>query len=251
MNEDEQSKELLHSIIDRYLNHSTYFFPDLFGQVSKGRFILERLYPHLIANITSNDYLETILIHIYGSLSYMIHRCSTTFIIEPIVMIIISSIQQQINAKKTTFEQLFPQINTYYIEHIKSKLDDVSSSSPFSDPILFTNSSSVSLLIDLLLFLERRSYLLAGVNSSNLPVHIVQQLQYQLSEPIRLVVTDLCQALLACSPPLYTQKKMLKPFAQVQQQQFGLLLKFLRIQLSNSVYPTLESKLIFSCVKSD
>ena len=127
------------------------------------------------------------------------------------------------------------------------------SSSPFSDPVLFTNSHSITILVELLLTLERRCYLLPGLNSSTLPVQLMQQLQpqlqYQLPEHVRLLVTDLCQALLACSLPSYTPKKMLKPFAQVQQQQFALLCKFLRIQLSPQAYAALEPKLIYCCIK--
>jgi hypothetical protein len=127
------------------------------------------------------------------------------------------------------------------------------SSSPFSDPALFTNSHIVTILIELLLTLERRCYLLPGANSSALPIQIMQQLQpqlqYQLSEHVRSLVADLCQALVACLPPVYTPKKMLKPFAQVQQQQFGLLCKFLRIQTSQQVYAALEPRLIYCCIK--
>ena len=108
-------------------------------------------------------------------------------------------------------------------------------------------------MIELLLTLERRCYLLPGVNSASLPVQLMQQLQpqlqYQLSEHVRLLVTDLCQALVACSSPAYTAKKMLKPFAQVQQQQFVLLCKFLRAQIPAQVYAALESKLIYCCIK--
>ena len=75
------------------------------------------------------------------------------------------------------------------------------------------------------------------------------QLQYQLSEHVRLLVTDLCQGLVSCSSPGYTAKKMLKPFAQVQQQQFVLLCKFLRAQIPAHVYAALESKLIYCCIK--
>ena len=42
------SKQLLDSIIDRYLNHPNYLFADMFGQFNKGQIILERLYPYLI-----------------------------------------------------------------------------------------------------------------------------------------------------------------------------------------------------------
>jgi hypothetical protein len=126
-------------------------------------------------------------------------------------------------------------------------------SSPLSDPVLFTNSHTVTILIELLLTLERQCYLLPGTNSSALPIQIMQQLQpqlqYQLSEHVRLLIGDLCQALIACSSPVYIPKKMLKPFAQVQQQQFSLLCKFLRIQTSHQVYAALEPKLIYCCIK--
>lgn len=72
------------------------------------------------------------------------------------------------------------------------------------------------------------------------------QLQYQLSEYIRLFVNDICQGLIACQ----SLKKILKPFAQVQQQQFGLLCKFIRIQTSQQIYATVEPKLIFCCIKN-
>lgn len=111
----------------------------------------------------------------------------------------------------------------------------------------------MTILIELLLTLERRCYFLPDANSSTLPIQIMQQLQpqlqYQLSERIRSLVTDLCQALIDCVPPTFAPKKMLKPFAQVQQQQFGLLLKFLRIQTSPTTYASLEPKLIFCCIK--
>ena len=126
------------------------------------------------------------------------------------------------------------------------------SSSPISDPILFTNSYTVTILIELLLILEHQCYLSPDSNPSASPLKIIQQLQpqlqYQLTEQIRLFVSDLCQALLACSPPVYTLKKMLKPFAQVQDQQFDLLCKFLRIQISQQVYAALEPKLIYCCI---
>jgi hypothetical protein len=125
----------------------------------------------------------------------------------------------------------------------------VASSSPFSDPALFTNSHIVTILIELLLTLERQCYLLSGVNSSTLPMQIMQQLQpqlqYQLSEHVRLFVNDFCQGLIACS----SSKKILKPFAQVQQQQFSLLCKFIRLQTSQQIYTTLEPKLIYCCIK--
>lgn len=102
--------------------------------------------------------------------------------------------------------------------------------------------------------MERRCYLFPGMNSSSLlPVQLMQQLQpqlqYQLSEHVRLLVSDLCQALVMCSAPMYTSKKMLKPFAQVQQHQFVLLCKFLRIQISPQIYAALEPKLIACCIK--
>jgi hypothetical protein len=122
-------------------------------------------------------------------------------------------------------------------------------SSPFLDPALFSNSQLVTIFIELLLTLERQCYLLSGTNATKLPIQILQQLQpqlqYQLSEHIRLFVNDFCQALIACS----ALKKILKPFAQVQQQQFSLLCKFIRLQTSQEIYAALESKLIYCCVK--
>jgi hypothetical protein len=251
--ESELSKQLLDSVIDHYLNHNDYFFADMFGQFSKGQIILERLYPYLTTTTSTGNHLESTLVHLYGSLSYMIRRWSTSFHIEPIVMNMISLMLQQINVKKTTFEQLLAQVYLYYNEQIKPKLESDVSSSPFSDPALFTNSHTVTILIELLLTLERQCYLLPGANSSALPIQIMQQLQpqlqYQLSEHVRLFVGDICQALIACLAPTYTPKKMLKPFSQVQQQQFGLLCKFLRIQTSQQVYSALEPKLIYCCIK--
>ncbi|CAF3393614.1 unnamed protein product [Rotaria sp. Silwood1] len=250
-----QSSIILDSIIDRYLNHPDYLFADMFAQFNKGQILLERLYPYLTTTSITN-HLELMLIRLYGSLNYMIRRWPTTFHIEPIVMNMISLMQQQVNIKKTTFEQLLSQVYIYYDQKIKSKLLELNStvsSSPFSDPVLFTNSHTVTILIELLLTLERRCYLLPGMNSSTLPVQLMQQLQpqlqYQLSEHVRLLVNDLCQALVSCSSPTYTPKKMLKPFAQVQQQQFTLLCKFLRIQIPQHIYAALESKLIFCCIK--
>jgi hypothetical protein len=97
----------------------------MFGQFSKGQMILERLYPYVIKS--TNGYLELLLIRLYGSLTYMIHRWPTTFHIEPMVMNIISLMQQQVNVKKTTFEQLLAQVYTYYNEQIKSKLTEFDS----------------------------------------------------------------------------------------------------------------------------
>jgi len=249
---------ILDSIIDRYLNHPDYLFADMFGQFSKGQILLERLYPYLITTSQSSNHLELMLIRLYASLSYMIRRWSTTFHIESIVMNMISLMQQQVNIKKTTFEQLLSQVYIYYDEKIKPKLTELTNnvaSSPFSDPVLFSNSHTVTILIELLLTLERRCYLLPGANqtSSSLPLQLMQQLQpqlqYQLSEHVRLLVNDLCQALVNCSLPNYQSKKLLKPFAQVQQQQFILLCKFLRIQVSQQIYAQLEPKLIFCCIK--
>jgi hypothetical protein len=250
------SSTILDSIIERYLNHPDYLFADMFAQFNKGQILLERLYPYLITTTSITNHLELMLIRLYGSLNYMIRRWPTTFHIESIVMNMISLMQQQVNIKKTTFEQLLSQVYVYYDQQIKPKLlesNTTVSSSPFSDPVLFSNSHTVTILIELLLTLERRCYLLPGMNSSTLPVQLMQQLQpqlqYQLSEHVRLLVNDLCQALVACIPPSYTPKKMLKPFAQVQQQQFALLCKFLRIQISQQVYSALEPRLIFCCIK--
>ncbi|CAF2799839.1 unnamed protein product [Rotaria sp. Silwood2] len=250
------SSTILESIIDRYLNHPDYLFADMFAQFNKGQILLERLYPYLVTATSITNHLELMLIRLYGSLNYMIRCWPTTFHIEPIVMNMISLMQQQVNIKKTTFEQLLSHVYIYYDQKIKSKLLELNStvsSSPFSDPVLFTNSHTVTILIELLLTLERRCYLLPGMNSSTLPVQLMQQLQpqlqYQLSEHVRLLVNDLCQALVSCSSPTYTPKKMLKPFAQVQQQQFTLLCKFLRIQIPQHIYAALESKLIFCCIK--
>jgi hypothetical protein len=113
------SKQLFNSIIDCYLNNSNYFFPDMFGQFHKGQIILKRLYPYLIKS--TNGHLELMLIRLYASFSYMIHRWPTTFHIESIVMNIISLMQQQVNVKKITFEQLLAQVYTYYNEQIKPK----------------------------------------------------------------------------------------------------------------------------------
>lgn len=120
----------IETIIDRYINNSNYFFPDMFGQFTKGQIILERLYPYLIASTTGQ--LELILTRLYGSLSYMIYRWGTTFHIEPIVMNTINLMQQHVNMKKITFEQLLGQVYTYYNEQIKSKLTEFDSGIYFS-----------------------------------------------------------------------------------------------------------------------
>jgi hypothetical protein len=247
-NNQEDIPNGFNSIIDRYLNDQKYFFSDLFGQFSKGRIIFERLHRYLIKS--TMGHLELMLIRLYGSLSYMIQRWPTTFYIEPIVMNTISLMQQQVNVKKTTFEQLLGQVYAYYNEQIKAKLDSGRYfESPFSNPALFTNSHIVTILIELLLILERQCYLLSGANTSTLPIHIMQQLQpqlqYQLSEHIRLFINDLSQALINCS----SLKKILKPFTQIQQQQFVLLCKFIRIQISPQIYSILEPKLIQCCIK--
>ena len=140
-------------------------------------------------------------------------------------------------------------------EHIALFESSVSSvsldtpSSPFADPNLFTNAHVATILIEFLLILERQCYLLSNANSSNLPAHIMQQLQpqlqYQLSEHVRLFVHDLSQALLACS----SIKKILKPFAQIHQQQFALLCKFLRLQTNEQIFVNLQKKLIACCIK--
>lgn len=109
--------------------------------------------------------------------------------------------------------------------------------------------------MDLLLSLERYCYLLPDTNTTKLPIQILQQLQpqlqYQLSEQIRLIVTDLCQALLNCSSPVHTLKKTLRPFTQAKHQQFTLLCKFIRIQVTPQVYASLEPKLIYCCIKDN
>jgi hypothetical protein len=112
------SKLLLDSIVDRYLNHPSYLFADMFGQFNKGQIILERLYSYLT---TTSNY-DLMLIRLYGSLTYMVRRWPTTFHIEPIVMSMISLMQQQVNVKKTTFEQLLAQVYTYYDEQMKPKI---------------------------------------------------------------------------------------------------------------------------------
>ncbi|CAF1414304.1 unnamed protein product [Rotaria magnacalcarata] len=249
-----ESKQLLSSIIDGYLNHKKYLFSDMFGQFKKGQLILECLYPY----IKSTNHLESMFIRLYSSLSYMVRQWPTTFHIELSVVNTIHIMLQQVNANKSAFERLLTQVYIYYNEQIKAKLVEIDSSvlagssSPFSDPALFTNSFTVTILIELLLNLERHCYLLPDANSSNLPIQILQQLQpqlqYQLTEQVRLIVTDLCQALVACSSPL---KKMLRPFAQAKHQQFGLLCKFLRTQISQQFYATLEPKLIFCCIKEN
>jgi len=176
----------------------------MFGQFNKGQIIFERLYRYVIKS--TNGHLELMLIHLYSSLSYMIHQWPTTFHIEPIVMNTINLMQQQVNVKKITFEQLLAQVYTHYNQQIKPKLiqfDSAVSSSPFSDPLLFSNSYIITILIELLLILERQCYLLSGANTSTLPIQIMQQLQpqlqYQLSEHIRLFVNDICQALIDCT----------------------------------------------------
>ena len=256
----------LNSILDRYLNDPKYFFPDLFGHFSKGRMIYERLHRYIIKS--NLDHLELMLIRLFSSFSYIIKQAPKDFHIESIVMNTISLMQQQVNSKKKTFEQLLAQIYGCYNEKIKSKLLQIdpsktlriakefshhfdldASSSPFADPNLFTNAHIATILIEFLLILERQCYLLSNANASNLPAHIMQQLQpqlqYQLSEHVRLFVQDLSQALIACS----SIKKILKPFAQIHQQQFALLCKFLRLQTTEQIYTNLERKLILCCIK--
>ena len=115
----DRSKQLLSSIIDRYLDHRNYLFADMFGQFRKGKLILTCLYPYIL----SANHLELMLIRLYSSLSYMLHRWSTTFHIESTIMNTIRLMQQQGNDKKiTSFEQLLVQVYIYYNEHIKTKL---------------------------------------------------------------------------------------------------------------------------------
>ncbi|CAF5010792.1 unnamed protein product, partial [Rotaria sp. Silwood1] len=179
-----QSKQLFNSIINHYLNDKNYLFADMFGQFNKGQIILQRLYPYL----KTINYLELLFIRFYSSLSYMIRRWSTSFHIEHNIMNIINLIQQQIYINKISYEQLLAKVYIYYNEQMKEKLIEFYSdalSSPFSDPILFTNSYTVTILIELLLILERQCYL-----SSTLQIiqQLQPQLQYQLSEYIRLFV---------------------------------------------------------------
>lgn len=246
---DEINMEL-NSILDRYFNDSKYFFPDLFGYFSKGRMIYERLHRYIIKS--NLDHLELMLIRLFASFPYIIKQGPKDFYIESIVMNTISLMQQQVNSKKKTFEQLLAQIYEFYKEKIQPKLLQIDSNvpcSPFADPNLFSNAHIATILIEFLLILERQCYLLSNANASNLPAHIMQQLQpqlqYQLSEYVRLFVQDLSQALIACS----SMKKILKPFAQIHQQQFALLCKFLRLQTTESIYTNLERKLILCCIK--
>ena len=121
-NDESSSSAILDSIIDRYLNHCDYLFADMFAQFNKGQILLERLYPYLITTTSTSNHLELMLIRFYGSLNYMIRCWPTTFHIEPIVMNMISLMQQQVNIKKTTFEQLLSQVYIYYDQSIKPKL---------------------------------------------------------------------------------------------------------------------------------
>ena len=126
------SSIILDSIIDRYLNHPDYLFADMFARFSKGQILLERLYPYLITTTSITNHLELMLIRLYGSLNYMIRCWPTTFHIEPIVMNMISLMQQQVNIKKTTFEQLLSQVYIYYDQQIKPKLVESNSSNVHS-----------------------------------------------------------------------------------------------------------------------
>ena len=110
----------MNSIIDRYLNDSKYFFPDIFGQFSKGRIIYERLHRYILK--ANGAHLELMLIRLFASLSYMNKQWPQDFHIESTVMNTISLMQQQINPKKMTFEQFLTQIYGYYNEHIQPKL---------------------------------------------------------------------------------------------------------------------------------
>ena len=116
------SKRLLNSVIARYLNHPTYFFADMFGQFGKGQIIVARLSPYLLTTTGDTTHLELMLVRLYGSLSYMVRRWPNSFRIEPIVMNMIGLMQQQVHAKKATFEQLLAHVYTYYDEQIKPKL---------------------------------------------------------------------------------------------------------------------------------
>lgn len=98
----------------------------MFGQFHKGQIILERLYPFITNSTTGH--LELILIRLYSSFSYMLHRYSTTFHILSTIMNIINLMQQQVNTKNITFEQLLAQVYTYYNEQIKPKLIEFDSS---------------------------------------------------------------------------------------------------------------------------
>lgn len=113
-----ESKQLLDSIIEHYFNDKNYLFADMFGQFNKGQTILERLYPHLEAT----NHVELVFVRFYSSLSYMIHQASTAFHIQSTVINTIGLMHQQINAKKIMFEQLLSQVYTHYNECIKGKL---------------------------------------------------------------------------------------------------------------------------------
>lgn len=116
----------LNSIIDRYLNDSKYFFPDIFGQCSKGRMIYERLHRYILKS--NSGQLELMLIRLFASLNYMIKQWPQEFYIESTVMNTISLMLQQINPKKMTFEQFLAQVYGCYNEQIKPKLVQIDSS---------------------------------------------------------------------------------------------------------------------------
>ncbi len=61
-------------------------------------------------------------------------------------------------------------------------------------------------ITELLLTWERRSDLLPYINSTTLSVPLMQQLQYQLAEHIRVFADDLYPALVASSPSTHTPK---------------------------------------------
>lgn len=88
--------------------------------------------------------------------------------------------------------------------------------------------------------------MLSTTDSTTLLIQIMQQLQPQLPENVRLFVNDLCQELIAC----LSVQKILKPSVQIQQQKFSLLWEFIHIQISQETYAAVERKLIYCCIKN-
>ncbi|CAF1201286.1 unnamed protein product [Didymodactylos carnosus] len=261
-------KQMLESILKRYLFNDEYLFADMFLH-RKGQIILERIYPYVMANDTTTDYCEHILVSIYSSLSYMVRKTmsiNSVFIIEHLGMNMISLMLQQM--RKYTYEQLLDMFYKYFSDKLDNRLNeqqeknqtDSSSSSdalafsssysgPFNDPILFTNSYSITLLIELLLNIERRCLSLLPNPASSFP-GLPQEIHYHnLNERINGFIKELCQTLDRC--PITQLKKILKPFLQQNSTQYVQLMRFIQLNLFNrkDLIQQIEPKLTYCLTK--
>ncbi|CAF0812803.1 unnamed protein product [Didymodactylos carnosus] len=260
-------KQMLQSILKRYLFNDKYLFGDMFLH-RKGQIVLERIYLFVMANDMNIDYCEHILVSIYSSLSYMVTKMISSnlvFTIEHLSMNMISLMLQQM--KKYTYEQFLEMFYKYFDEKIVDKLKEPkehdqtnlspssntltrSPSGPFNDIVLFCNSYSLTLIIELLLNIERRCLSLASTSASAVTTGLPQELQYHnLSERINTFVRELCQTLDRC--PIAQLKKILKPFQQQNTAQYVQLMRFIQLNLFDrkDLFQQIEPKLAYCLTK--